>query len=256
MAEKLAYFELKIDGKRDGRPLSPANFDIRDLAALLKNVENLLYPNSKKDRPTISLEIHEGSFAPRFLTLAQAVFSANALLGQIKTEKNLGFLMPQTAEAIEYFQSLSKKNGWAIALGAWRFSDAPLVIDPTTEFEKTENWTEADFFFYGEVQDAGGKTSPNLHLQTDDHGLLKIQARKAQLAEIESNLLYKTVGVRASGRQNVKNGDIDLASLALIEFTEFEKNTPSDYLDSLIEKSKLSWAGVEDADAWLESIRN
>ena len=54
--EKDGIFVLRISGENHGKELSPKNYDIRELAAILTNVEDILYPNAK-ERPIITFEL-------------------------------------------------------------------------------------------------------------------------------------------------------------------------------------------------------
>ena len=47
--DKLAHIEIKIEGFIGNLKLTPEYYDIRDIIALLQNVESMLFPNEKKD---------------------------------------------------------------------------------------------------------------------------------------------------------------------------------------------------------------
>ncbi|MFA7626253.1 MAG: hypothetical protein WCZ17_04330, partial [Candidatus Kapaibacterium sp.] len=59
--DKLGQIEIRITGNRGNLELHPDNYDIREVIAILNNVENLLYPSEKKERPIISYKLEEGS---------------------------------------------------------------------------------------------------------------------------------------------------------------------------------------------------
>lgn len=47
--------------------------------------------------------------------------------------------------------------------------DYELIINPSTKYFRTETiWAEAEFYFYGILKDAGGKSKANIHLDTRD----------------------------------------------------------------------------------------
>ncbi len=46
--EKIGEIEIKVVGKSGNNELKPDNYDIKHIASLLQNVEDLLYPNEKK----------------------------------------------------------------------------------------------------------------------------------------------------------------------------------------------------------------
>lgn len=82
--EKIGDIEIRVVGKSGNQNLSPDNYDIKHIATILQNVEDLLYPNNKKDRPIITYDIQEGSVRHLFKTTIQTVIGFSAVLGQIK----------------------------------------------------------------------------------------------------------------------------------------------------------------------------
>ena len=108
--EKLGYIQIKIDGKKGNNELTPDNYDIKEIITILENAENLLFPNDKKDRPTISYGIEKGSVKHIIKTTMQSIIGFNAILAQIATAQNIDFLDLNTAKAIEKFQEISKSH--------------------------------------------------------------------------------------------------------------------------------------------------
>ncbi|MDZ4787430.1 MAG: hypothetical protein SH807_00625 [Blastochloris sp.] len=135
-------------------------------------------------------------------------------------------------------------------------NDHRLKIDKTTHFIRSEKlWVEAEFYVYGEVVDAGGKTNPNLHLDTEEFGVLSIAVEKHVLKQPKENLLYKKFGVRVLGKQSIQTFEIDRSSLTFLELLNYEADYSADYLDQLAQKAQPSWRDVTDIDAWLAEIR-
>ncbi len=133
---------LRIIGKNGDESLSPANFDIRQIRFLLDEVENLLYPDRKKrrDRPTISYEMKEGSVLNVFRTSLQSVLLVSAMLGVIEQENgSIDKLEVASAQAIENLQSFALRYNYDIEIGT---SDKPqrfFRITPTTHYVRHEN---------------------------------------------------------------------------------------------------------------------
>ena len=87
-------------------------------------------------------------------------------------------------------------------------NSSKISVDKDTEFIRSEEiWVDAEFYFYGLIVDLGGKGKANIHLDTKDYGLLKIDADKNLLKDYEGNPLYKNYGVRSKGKQNITTGD-------------------------------------------------
>lgn len=252
--EKIGSIEIRVVGKSGNLALTPDNYDIKHIASILQNVEDLLYPNNKKDRPLISYDIQEGSVRHIFKTPIQYIIGFSAVLSQIQTTNSIDFLELKTARAIESIQQLALQKEYEFQISTSIKKSVELSITPTSNFFRTENkWADAEFYFYGILKDAGGKSKANIHIDTDDYGYLAIETGQDFLMEREENLLYKKFGVRTSGKQNLETGEIDTKSLKLVELINYEPKFDSDYLSSLISKAKKSWGGVN-TDEWLLNL--
>jgi hypothetical protein len=253
--EKIGDIEIRVVGKSGNLELKPENYDIKHIASILQDVEDLLYPNNKKDRPLISYDIQEGSVRHIFKTPIQYIIGFSAILGQIHESNSIDFLDLKTARAIESIQQLSLQKNYEFQFITSLKRDVELSINPNTRFFRTENiWTDAEFYFYGILKDAGGKSKANIHIDTDDYGYLAIETGQDFLMEQQENLLYKEFGVRATGKQNLETGEIDTKSLRLVELINYNPKFDSDYLSSLISKAKQSWKGI-DTNEWLTNLR-
>jgi hypothetical protein len=219
--DKIGDIEIRVVGKLGNLELKPDNYDIKHIASILQNVEDLLYPNNKKDRPIITYDIQEGSVRHIFKKPIQYIIGFSAILARIQESNSIDFLDLKTARAIENIQQLSQQKNYEFQFKTSIKQDIELSINPTTRFFRTENtWVDAEFYFYGILKDAGGKSKANIHIDTDDYGYLAIETGQDFLMEQEENLLYKKFGVRASGKQNLETGEINtrlITTLHLIQ---------------------------------------
>ena len=253
--DKIGDIEIRVVGKSGNLELKPDNFDIKHIARILQNVEDLLFPNSKKDRPLITYDIQEGSVRHIFKTPIQYIIGFSAILGKIQDSNSIDFLDLKTARAIESIQELSLQKNYEFQFHTSVKDNIELSINPNTKFFRSENiWVDAEFYFYGVLTNAGGKNKANIHLDTNDHGSLIINTDKNFLEGQENNLLYKEFGVRAVGKQNLDSGELDTKSLKLIELINYNPKFDLDYLNSLIAKAKKNWKGVN-TDDWLSNLR-
>lgn len=253
--DKIGEIEIRVVGKSGYKDLSPDNYDIKQIAAILQNVEDLLYPNNKRDRPIITYDIEEGSVKHKFKTTIQAVIGFSAILSQVQSNNSIDFLELKTARAIENIQNLSRQKNYEFQIKTSLKDEYELTINPSTKFIQTEDaWVEAELYFYGILRDAGGKSKANIHLDTQDYGYLAIETGQEFLKEIEENLLYKRFGVRAVGLQNLESGEVDTKSLKLLELIDYNPKFDKSYLNNLIEKAKNSWKKIN-PDEWLIDIR-
>ncbi len=253
--KNIGNIEIRVTGKSGNKELNPDNYDIKYIAAILQNIEDLLYPNNKKERPLITYDIEEGSVKHIFKTSMQAVIGFSAILAQIQANNSIDFLNFKTAVAIENIQNLAIQKNYSFQIKTSLKDKYELEITPSSKYYRTENyWVDAEIYFYGILTNAGGKNKANIHIDTSDYGLITIDTEKDFLQKQEQNLLYKKFGIRARGKQNIETGEIDTKSLKLIELIDYNPSFDKDYLNQLISKAKKNWKRI-DADEWLNNLR-
>ena len=254
--EKEGLIEIRITGTKGNLDLTPDNYDIRELIGMLENVEGLLYSGDKKDRPLISYRIEDGSVKHIFRAAIQYIIGFNAVIGQINQIQNIDFLEHKTAKAFESLQEIATNKNFVFNLKTSLEHTNEVEINNTTRFFRTETiWADAEFYFYGKITNAGGKNRANIHIFTAEMGMITIQTPISFLEKYEENMLYKTLGIRASGKQNVETGEIDKSSLIFVEIVEYQQKYDSRYLENLREKAKNNWLGIINPDSWLREIR-
>lgn len=253
--ERTATFEVVLEGTKAGKPLKPEDYDIKALRELLAEVEVLLFPNDRRERPVISYEVQEGSVRNIFRTGLQAVAQTGAVLGLVVAAGTIDVLEPRTAKAIEAMQRWAQESDLAFTLRTSLPNSAELRIDGSTHFFRTEATSvESEVYLYGKVVEAGGKGKPNIHLNVDGQGVHIIDASEQVLADLKDNILYHTMGIRAIGRQNLQTGEIEKGSLKLIELIDYDAQFEAAYLKKLQAKAN-SWIKDIDPDQYLNDIR-
>ena len=245
-----------MTGSKGNLELSPDNYDIRELIAMLENAEDLLYSGDKKDRPTISHRIEEGSVKHVFKTSMQFIIGFNAIVGQVAQTQSIDFLDVRTAKAFENIQDVATKKDYTFRIKTSLDQTNEVKVDKTTRFYRTEAvWADAEFYFYGKVTNAGGKEKANIHLSTEELGVVTIETPKAFLEDYEENLLYKAFGIRAKGKQHSETGEIDKSTLKFVELVDYQPTYDEQYLKGLRDKAKKNWLGTINPDNWLNNIR-
>ncbi|MCF8302733.1 MAG: hypothetical protein K9I94_05600 [Bacteroidales bacterium] len=253
--DKFGHIEVRVLGSKGNLKLSQDSYDVKEIISMLQNIEDLLYPTNKKDRPLITYDLKEGSVKHIFKTSIQAIIGFSAILAQIQKSNSIDFLELRTAQAIENIQHFSYQKNYDFEIKTSIDPDTVLIINPSSRFFRTENiWVEAELYFYGTLTNAGGKSNINIHLDTAEFGSLTIDTDKEFLKEQEENMLYKKFGIRALGEQNIETGEIDKKSLRLVELIDFAPEYDDAYLNSLIRKAKGNWKGIN-PDEWLNEIR-
>jgi len=253
--DKTGYIEIRINGLKGNLELTPETYDIREVIGLLEQTENLLFPGEKKERPTISYKQEAGSVKHIFQTSMQTIIGLTAILGQVVVSNNLDFLELNTAKAIEAFQDTAMKKDYIIRLQTSLPESTELRIDKTTKYYRTSIvWADAEFYFYGKITNAGGKDRVNIHLMTEELGIIRIETPQPVLENLEENILYKSYGIRASGKQNTNTGEIDKASLVFLEMIDYSPKYDNDYLQKIRKKAK-TWIDTINPDEYLHEVR-
>ena len=255
--DKIGYIEIKVSGSKGNLNLSPDNYDIREIIAILKNAENFLFPYKKKDRSTISYKIEYGSVKHIFKTSIQHIIVFNAIIAQIQQQQNIDFLDLPTAKAIENIQDIVRKKDYVFTICTSIDKSNKLQVDANTHFYRTEdNWVDAEFYYYGKIIDVGGKNKNSIYIHTEEYGVIKISTLMAFFEQLKENIIgQKTYGIRVKGKQNSVTGEFDKDSFEYLELISYEKKYDEAYLNSLIEKATKNWAQIKDKDAWLHQIR-
>jgi hypothetical protein len=254
--EKIGSVEIKITGSKNNVELSPDNYDIRELIAMLENADELIYQGDKKDRPIISCRIEDCCVNHIFKTPIRYVIAFNALIGYVSQNQNIDFLDYKAAKAFENIQRVAAKNNYAFNIKTSLDKTNDITVDNTTRFYKTDAiWADSEFYFYGKIIDAGGKDKANIHVETKEVGTIKIDTPISFLENYEENLLYKTFCIHAKGKQHSETGEIDKSTLEFIELVDYSPKYDEQYLNELIEKETDTWKDVEDVDLWLRELR-
>jgi len=253
--DKIGTIEIKVTGDKGVKQLSPDNYDVREIVSMLENIEDLLYPTNRKDRPLISYSIQAGSIRHVFRTNSQAIIGLSAILDQVQKSKSIDFLEMRTAQALENLQNFSYQKNYDFEITTSVDKSFSFKIKPQSKYFRTENiWMDAEFYFYGMITNAGGKNKASIHLDTEEFGRLIIKTDKDYLKIREENVLYKKFGIRAIAKQNIETGEIDKTSLTLIELIDFNPEYDENYLRRLIKKARKNWKGV-DPDEWVSNLR-
>lgn len=253
--DKQGLIEIHIVGVKGNNQLTPNNFDIKEIRSLLENIEDMLYPNNKKDRPEITYSIESGSVRNIFKTSMQAVVTFSAVMTLVNQSGSIDGLELPTARAIEKIQEVARKTDYTFEFKTSNDKESILTVSSATNYHRTTDlWVDAELYFYGTLTNAGGKDKSNIHLDTNEIGSIIISADKDFLKNEEKNLLYKEYGVRVLGKQNVETGEIDKMALKLLGLIDYSPKFNEAYISSLISKVGDRFNDV-DVDDWISEIR-
>lgn len=251
-------FEIKINGIREGEPISPNQLDVDEWIAMMEYAKQLLLVETK-ERPRISVRVEAGSVRLVYSTAAKLVVQVHALLEEVKRTGNLAMLSKKQRNAIQFFQRFAIQNKLTLTLGKSTDLERGLVVDQRTSWEETNPvWVQAELYLKGVVTSLGGKRNPNVHLDTKRFGSLIVAAKEQYLATDQENRLYKQQEIRVTILQNPENFSYDTKSIRLIEFVSHphqENQAFSTYLNDLIHKAALDWIAIANTTDWLKAVR-
>lgn len=248
------FIAVHIVGGKGANPLSVDNYDIKELCTFLQNLDGFLTVNGKRAEVVLK-EINEGSVRLKFMSTLQAITMFAATISVISGNESLEGVEPSTAKAVEDIQKDSRLKGYTYSFSTSKSSEE-LRITPDSNFKRSEAlWIDGEFYFYGVIHDAGGKTSPNIHVDTKELGALKIGAKKDYLRDLPGNLLYRTCGIRAKGRQNLITKEIDRESLELISIFDYSTDYDEKYINDLVAQATPILSTIPDKQEWLNELR-
>jgi hypothetical protein len=253
--EETGYIELSVNGFVDNRKIKPTDVDINEIKDMITDVETFLYPTrtEKNIRPHISYKIEEGSARHLFYLPISGVILFNGLTTEIANRGTVDFLDHKRAEIISKFQRKAKERNYEINFKSSLSETNTLTIDKNTKFYNVANsYINTEMVLYGKINNEGGN-NPNFHILTKEHGSLVVSATQEQLLEGEKRL-YKTYGIRVTGKQNLNDGKP--FDLKLLEYIDYNPTFDSSELQLLIDRASDDWNSVDDVDAWLTNLRN
>ncbi|MCX8520594.1 MAG: hypothetical protein ORN28_03555 [Rhodoferax sp.] len=129
-----------------------------------------------------------------------------------------------------------------------------LRIDASTNFRKTEEaWVQVEKFISGRVVDWGGKTKPNVHLETEDGTMLVVAATQKMLEAEQQNHLYRNTLLHISAEENLLNGA--LRNAQLLAFDSHQPRFDESEFQEMVRRGTAAWASVPNATDWVEQLR-
>jgi hypothetical protein len=249
--------DMKIEGLREGEQLRPDLLDVDEIVSLLSYARDFLFPEKGKDRSRISVAFKEGSVVLSLKVDPATALQTQAILADLNANHNLGLLKPKQVEAIEGIQKYVAEQDFVLRFGIADKLTEGLRIDRKTEWMMPEEvWFDEELYVFGEIVDVGGKTNPNVHIETKDFGILTVAANKEILSEDDKNRLYKEQQLRIRIKRSLQTGEFKKGSAQLIEFVDVDASeSPDEYLDRLISESKPYMDKIGDPNEWLKRIR-
>lgn len=228
----------------DGTELSLASLE----PTLLKRYLDCWCKLTEKDK-TARIALQEGSLVAN-LTMVNSLWSV--LVADIShcNQGNYAAISPANRAALVRMTSLAQRDNLQLSVstqdreiynGATAAEYAPadkVEVDEETEIE-------------GVVTDAGGKSSPNIHIVGKSRTYI-VAASQKQLSLLSGNILYKHICVRVGYKYNVLTDECSNYRLKeIIDTTPISKEA----MKQLVDRESMLWKDVDNPLEWLAAYR-
>lgn len=236
--------EFKFKGVVNGVEITPDTLDISDLQDYLADISSFILADKKKNqrsknhREPITINYEEGSTKIiAFISMLWAAPIGNDL-NSIQ-DKNLEQSNPKRVEIVQKWQQKCLENetfSIDLTLGDNEFS---LHIDNNTDFllENSVEFQEEEVYLYGKVTEIGGKTNTNIHLDTEEYGLIRIDTERSFIEQDDINRVYKMACIRAKVYRSIYTGELRERKATFIELIKHNPKLDTDKLNNFIKEA-------------------
>lgn len=253
--EPVDKLRFSVSDRVNGAEISPNRVPLSLLDSFPKEVNDFLKGTTKDVDPSeLLVSVAEGSFALGIPGLLVAS-SLWVDLQRLQSQESLNLIDPKRAEIVERWQASTKQNPQRKYMVVDEENGVNwLQVDSSSGFRKVEDfWAPTEKYVHGKITDIGGKTKPNIHLQTSDGLIMTISATESQLAREERNLLYREILLHINVEENLRTGEV--RNQSLLAFVTRKPAYDEGVFQKMVEKGTAAWSDVASATEWLEDLR-
>jgi hypothetical protein len=246
---------FSFDSDAGAPPVSPERVSLAAMREFVREVEEFLRGDDKEvDTATLDVAVVGGSFALRTGAIALAPRLASDLR-HLSQSPVLDSVSPRRREIMASWQKRARsprRHSYRIEAA---FLDHQVQVTASTDFhtEDANEWVRVERYVRGVLTEVGGTRNVNAHIRLPDGTPLQVDATREQLSNERENRLYKPLMVRFSAEYNVRTNDYRAARL--IEFSDYKPVFDDKAMQRLTDRGAKAWADVDDAAAWVESLR-
>lgn len=242
--ENKTKIEFRFRGVMNGVEITPNTLDISDLQDYLSDISSFILADKKRNqrnknsRESININYEEGSAKIVAFISTLWVSSLNHDLTSIQNQE-LEDSNPKRVEVIQKWQKQCLENetfSVDLTLGD---NEVSLHIDSETDFlrENSIEFQEEEIYLYGKITEIGGKTNTNIHLDTEEFGLIRIDTDRSFVENDDTNRIYKTACIRAKVYRSIYTGELRDKKATFIELIKHNPKLDEDKLNSFIEEA-------------------
>jgi len=254
----LETISFKMEDMINGVEVTPETIGFARFNRFNKEVEDFIKGGTRDMQlDEVHVKVEPGSYLLKLaipLALAQLV---QPDVQRMKTGNDLDGMNATRQTIVKSWQRQARRHpDFKISIESAENKFSTVTISSKTDYhQRSENlWVETEKYLTGRVQDMGGKTSANVHLQLD--GLSKplvLESSEEYLRGQKENMLYHDVQVRVLVEQNIRTRE--LRKIRLIEFAGKPPAYSEDELNQAIKKGTQAWADVENITDWVAEQR-
>lgn len=249
---------FRMEDRVGGVELTPETIGFTRFNRFNKEVEDFIKGGSREVKlDEVHVAVEKGSYKLRLvlpLALAQLV---QPDVQRLEAGSDLDGMNPARQTIVKVWQRQARKHSdFKVSIESPEKSFRAVSISNKTDYHlKSENlWVETEKYLTGRIQDMGGKTSANVHLEIKGMPkLLKLDSSEDYLRNQTENMLYHDVQVRVLAEQNVQTRE--LRKVRLIEFAGKAPSYNEEELNKVIEKGTKAWADVKNVTQWVAEQR-
>jgi hypothetical protein len=249
---------FKIEERIDGVEVTPETIGFARFNRFNKEVEDFIKGGVREIQlDEVHVAVENGSYRLKLLiplALAQLV---QPDVQRMESGMDLDGMNAARQTIVKSWQRQARKHpDFRISIESADNKFRPVTISSKTDYhQKSENlWVETEKYLMGRVQDMGGKSSANVHLEVPGlPKIIKLDSSEEYLRAQKENMLYHDVQVRVLAEQNIRTRE--LRNVRLIEFAGNPPSYSEDELNQAIKKGTQAWAEVENITDWVAEQR-
>lgn len=258
---RMSTFEtisFKMEDRVDGREITPETIGFESFNRFNKEVEAFIKGGVRDIHlDEVHVTVDKGSYLLKLLIPLALVQILQPDLQRMASDMDLDGMNAARQTIVKKWQRQARRRtSFKVSIESQGNRFNPVTISNASDYhQKSENlWVETERYLIGRVQDMGGKSLANVHLDVPGQSkTIKIDSSQEYLRSQDKNLLYHDVQVRILAEQNIRTRE--LRNVRLIEFAGRPPSYNEDELNRAIQKGTAAWADVEDITKWVSEQR-
>jgi hypothetical protein len=259
MAKLENILTVHSEGERDGLSFSKLALPM-DVIDIVASMRTIVVGGGRGDiRKHLRFAVEDGSMKLSLVlpsAIAAAWLPASTFAADMTAISKGQFSIVQDEKrARAYYavrDSLREAGATTVKIGA-EAADIPEFDAFPREAIVPDMWVESDGYVSAKINDLGGKSVANVHLETEEGQIITATSDKSYLSSFRENLLYKQVLAHVSYLYNVRTGE--RVRFRLVEFVDRKTRFDEDAFTREV-SGRNGWSKVADPVAAIRKMRS